>query len=127
MAKNNEMENHAINLIGTGTMIDGNIVSNGDIRIDGSLKGNLSTKGKVIVGDTGKINGEVNCKNFEVEGSVEGKVVVAELLSLRSRSKILGDITTSKLAIEPGAVFTGKCDMSGSNHNLNAAKPSESK
>jgi cytoskeletal protein CcmA (bactofilin family) len=108
-------------------MIDGNIVSNGDIRIDGSLKGNLSTKGKVIVGDTGKISGEVNCKNFEVEGSVEGKVVVAELLSLRSKSKILGDITTSKLAIEPGAVFTGKCDMSASNHNFNATKPAEPK
>ncbi len=127
MAKSNEMENHAINLIGTGTIIDGNIVSNGDIRIDGSLKGNLSTKGKVIVGDTGKISGEVNCKNFEVEGSVEGKVVVTELLSLRAKSKILGDITTSKLAIEPGAVFTGKCDMSGINHNMNAAKPTESK
>jgi cytoskeletal protein CcmA (bactofilin family) len=127
MAKSNEMENHTINLIGSGTMIDGNIVSNGDIRIDGSLKGNLSTKGKVIVGDTGKVSGEVNCKNFEVEGSVDGKVFVSELLSLRSKSKILGDITTSKLAIEPGAVFTGKCDMSGSNPNLNASKPSESK
>jgi cytoskeletal protein CcmA (bactofilin family) len=127
MAKSNEMENHTINLIGTGTIIDGNIVSNGDIRIDGSLKGNLSTKGKVIVGDTGKISGEVNCKNFEVEGSVDGKVFVSELLSLRAKSKILGDITTSKLAIEPGAVFTGKCDMSGNNQNLNASKPTESK
>jgi len=127
MAKTNEMENHTINLIGTGTMIEGNIVSNGDIRIDGNLKGNLSTKGKVIVGDTGKISGEVNCKNFEVEGSVDGKVIVSELLSLRAKSKILGDITTSKLAIEPGAVFTGKCDMSGSNQNLHANKPAESK
>jgi cytoskeletal protein CcmA (bactofilin family) len=127
MAKTNETENHAINLIGTGTTIEGNINSNGDIRIDGTLKGNLSTKGKVIVGDTGKISGEVNCKNFEVEGSVDGKVNVIDLLSLRSRSKILGDINTSKLAIEPGAVFTGKCDMSGSNQNLNAAKSNESK
>jgi cytoskeletal protein CcmA (bactofilin family) len=127
MAKSNEMENHTINLIGTGTIIDGNIVSNGDIRIDGSLKGNLSTKGKVIVGDTGKISGEINCKNFEVEGSVDGKVIVTELLSLRAKSKIIGDITTSKLAIEPGAVFTGKCDMSGGNSNLNATRSSESK
>lgn len=127
MAKSNEVENHTINLIGTGTMIEGNITTNGDIRIDGSLKGNLATKGKVIVGDTGKISGEVNCRNFEVEGSVDGKVVVSELLSLRAKSKILGDISTSKLAIEPGAVFTGKCDMSGSNPNLNAGKPVESK
>jgi len=127
MAKSNEMENHTINLIGTGTTIDGNIVSNGDIRIDGNLKGNLSTKGKVIVGDTGKISGEVNCRNFEVEGSVDGKIIISELLSLRAKSKILGDIFTSKLAIEPGAVFTGKCDMSGVNHDLNAAKSAESK
>ncbi len=127
MAKSNEMENHTINLIGTGTLIEGNIVSNGDIRIDGNLKGNLTTKGKVIIGDTGKVSGEVNCKNFEVEGSVDGKVIVSELLSLRAKSKILGDIITSKLAIEPGAVFTGKCDMSGSNSTLNVAKPAESK
>jgi len=127
MAKTNEMENHTINLIGTGTTIEGNIISSGDIRIDGSLIGNLTTKGKLIVGDTGKVSGEVNCKNFEVEGSVDGKVFVSELLSLRAKSKILGDITTNKLAIEPGAVFTGKCDMSASNQNLNASKPTESK
>jgi len=127
MAKTNEMENHTINLIGTGTTIEGNIISSGDIRIDGSLIGNLTTKGKLIVGDTGKVSGEVNCKNFEVEGSVDGKIFVSELLSLRAKSKVLGDITTSKLAIEPGAVFTGKCDMSASNQNLNATKPTESK
>jgi len=126
MAKTLEMENNAINLIGTGTIIEGSIQSNGDIRIDGSLKGNLSTKGKVIVGESGKINGEVQCRNFEIEGSIEGKVYVSELLSLRSRSKLIGDITTNKLAIEPGAVFTGKCDMSGSVQQ-NASKPAENK
>ncbi len=127
MAKNTEMENHTINLIGTGTTIDGNITSSGDIRIDGNLKGNLNTKGKVIVGDTGKVFGEVHCKNFEIEGSLEGKIFVIELLSLRAKSKVLGDISTSKLAIEPGAVFTGKCDMSGSTQNTYAGKPAESK
>ena len=127
MAKNIEMENHTINLIGTGTSIDGNITSNGDIRIDGNLNGNLTTKGKVIVGDTGKVKGEVQCKNFEIEGSLDGKILVTEVLSLRARSKVLGDISTSKLAIEPGAVFTGKCDMSASIQNPNATKPTESK
>lgn len=126
MAKTYEAENHSINLIGTGTVIEGNILSNGDIRIDGNLKGNLSTRGKVIVGESGKITGEVNCKSFDVEGSIEGKVVVSELLSLRARSKVLGDIVTNKLAIEPGAVFTGKCDMSGANQSY-ASKSAESK
>jgi len=113
MAKTNETENHTINLIGTGTMIEGNVTSNGDIRIDGTLKGNMATKGKVIIGETGKLNGEIRCKNLDVEGSIEGKAFIIELLSLRNRSKILGDISTNKLAIEPGAVFTGRCDMSG--------------
>ncbi len=114
MAKNNEGENHTINLIGTGTVIEGNVTSSGDIRIDGTLKGNMTTKGKVIIGETGKLNGEIRCKNLDVEGSIEGKAFINELLSLRNRSKILGDISTNKLAIEPGAVFTGRCDMSGS-------------
>jgi cytoskeletal protein CcmA (bactofilin family) len=65
------------------------------------------------VGQTGKITGEIHCKNCEVEGVVDGKVVVEELLSLRSMSKLYGEIKTGKLAIEPGAVFTGKCDMGG--------------
>lgn len=116
MAKNNEIENHAINLIGTGTSIEGNVTSSGDIRIDGNLKGNLTTKGKVILGGTGKVNGEVHCRNFEIEGSLEGKIFVTDLLSLRAKSKVFGDISTIKLAIEPGAFFTGKCDMSGISH-----------
>lgn len=116
MGKNNEADSNTINLIGTGTTIEGNITSNGDVRIDGTLKGNLISKGKVIIGETGKVSGEVKCKYFDVEGTVEGKAYISELMSLRSLSKTLGDISTNKLAIEPGAVFTGHCDMSGSNN-----------
>lgn len=126
MAKNFDMDTQAINLIASGTTIDGNISSNGDIRVDGTLKGTLTTKGKVIVGDSGKISGEVSCKNFDVEGSIDGKVFVSELLSLRAKSKLTGEITTNKLAIEPGAHFTGKCDMS-SNPGVGLGKESQTK
>lgn len=126
MAKINENESNTINLIGVGTIIEGNVTSNGDIRIDGNLKGSLVTKGKVIIGDSGNLSGEVHCKNLDVEGTVEGKTFVVELMSLRSRSKILGDISTNKLAIEPGAIFTGRCDMSGIK-NQHEPKPAESK
>jgi len=112
MAKNNEIETTAINIINLGTDITGDIKSTGDIRIDGSLTGNLNTKGKVVIGPTGKINGEVVCKNSEVSGIIEGKIVVGQLLNLKASSKILGDIETSKLSIEPGAIFTGTCKMS---------------
>ncbi|NMC39773.1 MAG: polymer-forming cytoskeletal protein [Bacteroidales bacterium] len=118
MAKTNgETENTTINLISQGTEITGDIKSNGDIRIDGTLTGNLSTKGKVVIGPTGKIKGEVTCRNSEVSGSIEGKISVGQLLNLKASSKIQGDIVTYKLAIEPGAKFTGTCKMSESDDN----------
>ena len=112
MAKNNEIETTAINIINLGTDITGDVKSTGDIRIDGSLTGNLNTKGKVVIGPTGKINGEIVCKNSEVSGIIEGRIVVGQLLTLKASSKIMGDIETSKLSIEPGAIFTGTCKMS---------------
>ena len=102
-----------INMIGVGTTIEGSINSSENIRFDGNLNGNLNTKGKVFIGQSGRVTGEIRCKNCEVEGIVDGKVVVQELLSLRSMSKLYGEIKTGKLAIEPGATFTGKCDMGG--------------
>ena len=123
MAKLNEQENNTINLIGAGTDIKGNIDSTGDIRIDGSLNGNLRTKGKVVIGTTGLIKGEVFCKNSDVEGKVEGKINVQELLSLKSTSVILGDISARRLAIEPGAKFTGNCNMSFEPLNKDAGRP----
>lgn len=114
MAKNNyENETNGINIIGVGTEIKGDINSIGDIRVDGSLTGKLITKGKVVVGETGRVKGEINCKNSDVEGAIEGKITVSELLSLKATSHILGDIIVNKLAIEPGCRFTGNCDMNG--------------
>jgi cytoskeletal protein CcmA (bactofilin family) len=121
MGKYNETDNTTINLISNGTEITGDIKSNGDIRIDGSLTGSLSTKGKVVIGPTGKINGEVYCKNSEVSGTVEGKISVGQLLNLKASSKITGDVITFKLSIEPGAKFSGNCKMSESEDNEGTA------
>ncbi|MBN2215721.1 MAG: polymer-forming cytoskeletal protein [Bacteroidales bacterium] len=126
MAKYNEIETNTINLLGAGTEIVGNITSNSDIRIDGSLSGNLKTKGKVVVGETGSVLGEIHCKNADIDGRIEGKIVVSELLSLKAPSNLKGDIVAKKLAIEPGAKFTGNCNMSVDTPQINAsAKESE--
>jgi cytoskeletal protein CcmA (bactofilin family) len=117
MGKFNETDNSAINLISNGTEITGDIKSNGDIRIDGFLAGNLTTKGKVVIGPTGRVKGEVYCKNSEVSGAVDGRISVSQLLNLKTDSKITGDIITFKLSIEPGAKFTGNCKMSESENN----------
>ncbi|HAF30491.1 MAG TPA: cell shape determination protein CcmA [Bacteroidales bacterium] len=124
MAKYNETETTtAINLIGAGTEITGDVNSNGDIRIDGTLTGNLKTAGKVVIGETGKINGEIECKNSEVLGEIHGKIKVSELLSLKATSKIFGDIVTKKLAIEPGSRFTGNCKMGEESQNVRTEEP----
>ena len=126
MAKMGETENtNKINMIGVGTTIEGSITSSENIRFDGILVGNLNTKGKVFIGQSGKVNGEIRCKNCEIEGVVDGKVVVEELLSLRSMSKLFGEIKTGKLAIEPGATFTGKCDMGGKKEGGEGTAPAQ--
>lgn len=129
MGKNNGSENNAINLLAIGTEITGDINSNGDIRIDGTLVGNIITKGKVVIGETGKVKGEIKCKNSDVSGSIEGKIVVSQLLSLKVTANVNGDIQTNKLAIEPGSKFTGNCNMSdeGSTYNSPEEKTTEIK
>jgi len=107
------MEVSGTNQILTGTTITGDIVCDGNIRIDGTLKGNLTANGKVVIGPSGVIEGELNCQNADISGSVKAKVTVAELLTLKATSKLTGDINTNKLAIEPGANFTGACSMGG--------------
>jgi len=116
--KNNSTMNKAtdnlsssINLIGAGTVIEGDIRSNGDIRVDGTVYGSVASKAKVVIGTTGIIEGDVNSQNADVSGTVKGKTTVAELLFLKSTAKIIGDLVTGKLVVEVGATFTGSCNM----------------
>ena len=112
MAKINTTESApSINFLSIGTVIKGDIKTNGDFRIDGILYGSITSKGKVVVGSSGKIEGEIICLNADISGEITAKIVVYELLTLKASAKITGDIVTSKLAIEPGAIFTGTCNM----------------
>jgi cytoskeletal protein CcmA (bactofilin family) len=101
----------SINLLGSGTEVTGDICSNGDIRIDGILNGSIKSTGKVVVGATGRVDGEIFCLNADISGEVTARIKVSELLSLKSTARLVGDIITNKLAIEPGAEFTGACKM----------------
>lgn len=114
MSKNLPVETPNINVIGQGTVIVGDVTTNGDIRIDGQVKGKLQSTGRVVVGATGTVEGEIECRNGDFSGTIVAKVKVAELLLLKATVKLTGDIVTSKLAVEPGALFTGHCSMEGS-------------
>jgi cytoskeletal protein CcmA (bactofilin family) len=98
-------------LIGTGTTITGDIVSNGDIRIDGVLKGNIRGTAKILIGQDGVVEGDIEGQQADIMGRVEGRIAVKELLNLRSSAIIKGDIRAGKLQIEPTVVFNGQCQM----------------
>tara|TARA_B100001248_G_scaffold202246_2_gene156432 strand:- start:6138 stop:6566 length:429 start_codon:yes stop_codon:yes gene_type:complete len=99
------------NMIAYGTIFEGDLKSEGDFRIEGTIKGTLITKGKVVVGNSGLVEGSLNCNNADVEGQIKGKLVVLETLSLRASAHVDGDVQTGKLAVEPGATFNANCQM----------------
>lgn len=117
-SKHNSSETGSVNLIGSGTKILGDIDSQGDIRIDGKLIGNLTTNGKFVLGVNGSVEGNVSSTNADISGEIKGTVTITETLSLKKTAKIQGDIVTGKLAIEPGAVFNGTCNMGAKVRNI---------
>lgn len=103
-----------VNSLGHGTVIDGSITAETDIRIDGEVKGNIICRGKLILGESGNINGDVDCHNALIEGSITGTIKVKELLHVKETAKIDGDISTGELMVQPGAVFNVNCNMGNS-------------
>ena len=129
-ASNNKQESvgSSINLIGAGTVIEGDIRSNGDLRIDGAVYGHVFSKAKVVLGTTGLIEGDVNCQNADVSGSITGHTNVLEMLFLKSHARINGDIHTGKVVVEVGASFTGNCNMGAPIKDIkHVDKPTESR
>lgn len=112
MAKNITTEAKP-NTIVSGTIIKGEITASGDFRIDGTLIGAINCKGKIVVGQSGTIEGEIQCQNADVSGTINAQVLVEQLLSLKTTASLTGDVVTNKISIEPGAKFTGSCKMDG--------------
>jgi cytoskeletal protein CcmA (bactofilin family) len=102
------------NTIARGTVITGDIISEGDFRIEGTVQGNVKTPGKVVLGKTGIINGTLKSANADIEGKFTGKLILSDTLSLRSSAHVDGEVIASKLAVEPGANFNATCSMKGS-------------
>lgn len=107
------------NIIGQNTTITGDIISEGDFRIDGTLDGTIKTQGRVIIGQTGFIKGKVECTNADVEGKFSGELMVTNTLTVKSSANINGDVIIGKLSVEPGASFNATCSMKGAVKELN--------
>jgi cytoskeletal protein CcmA (bactofilin family) len=100
-----------INRIVEGTLVEGTITSDSNLRVDGEFKGNLITKGRLVVGLKGKVSGTVNCLCCDVEGTLEGEVTVLELLSMKASSTVQGDLYYGQLSVEAGAKALGTFRM----------------
>lgn len=107
------------NVIAKNTSIVGDIVSDGDFRVDGTLKGNLKTKGRVIIGSEGVVEGEIEATNADIEGKFSGDLTVSELLTVKSSADIFGEIVIGKLSVESGAAFNANFSMKGAVKELN--------
>ena len=125
--KNSSNNSSVVNMVGSGTVITGDIKSKSDIRIDGILKGSVNTEGKLVVGSSGVVEGDVVCSNADISGEIKAKITVSQLLSLKSSSKLNGDIITNKLSIEPGASFSGSCSMGAVIKDIKHAEKQEKK
>lgn len=114
-----------LNSLVKGTIVEGTVKSESDIRVDGTIKGKLVCDAKVIIGPTGYVEGEIRCQNAVVEGKFEGTLQVSELLNVRESATISGEVSTEKLIVQSGATFNVTCSMGAGSANRNGvqAKP----
>ena len=110
-----ETNGNNTSLIGSGTVLKGDITSNADLRIDGTLVGNIISSAKVIIGANGSVEGDITGMLADISGNVSGTIKVKDLLQLKPNSVVKGNIYAGKLQIDPSAIFNGECHMSTAN------------
>lgn len=109
MGKENTV--NAVNLLCEGTVIIGDVKTKNDIRIDGIIKGKIITSGRLVVGNTAKIEGNIDCANVDVMGLVSGDILATGMVSLKAPARVMGNICSAQISIEPGVIFNGNCQM----------------
>ncbi|MBA2744970.1 MAG: polymer-forming cytoskeletal protein [Flavisolibacter sp.] len=105
-------------LISPGTVLKGDIISENDIRIDGTIHGDVNSSSKIIVGPSGFVTGNINGKHADIHGKVSGNIAVEEALQLRAECNVTGNLKAANLQVDPNAVFNGQCQMGTSTNNV---------
>jgi len=98
-------------IISSGVKIEGTVTTNGNIRVDGEIKGDIISENNITVGESGSVNGKINASVISIGGTVTGSLEAKEKLTLTSRGKINGDIIVKAFVIEDGGLFNGNCRM----------------
>lgn len=115
------------NSLTNGSKIIGKIIADKDFRVDGEIEGDIICSGKVVIGQNGLLKGSIECAYAEILGVIDGKITVAETLSLRENSVVKGDIITKVLVVEPKAIFNGTCSMGNADVSPGKADKKEAK
>lgn len=113
MAGNQQNSGTLYNSLTTGSKITGTIVTDSNIRVDGTIEGDVKCSGKLVVGEKGAVIGTIECQSAEIMGHIDGKIHAKQSLALRSTCCVKGEIQTQTLTVEPDAVFNGSCVMGG--------------
>lgn len=108
---NNASASSGTTLIGAGTTLTGDINSNADLRVDGTVLGNITSAAKIIIGNTGQVDGDIHCHQADITGKVTGNIRAKEMLQLRGECEVTGNLYAGKLQVEPSATFNGQCHM----------------
>ncbi len=128
MKESDNKELSVINIIAQGTQLEGSIVTNGDCRIDGVVRGSINSKAKVIIGRSGKVEGNIACGSIDIEGTINAETLnVSDLVFLKETANVIANIVAGKIAIEPGAEFSGNCQMHNEKANAPVAEPQTEK
>ncbi len=108
-SKKNSGDVQSSNRIGQGTKIEGEIITEGTIRIEGEIDGYVESKSRIIIGPTGVIKGDILCESIDISGHVVGKIKCKDILFMKSSAIVDGEIETNKLVMDQGATFNGSC------------------
>lgn len=114
MANQSSAAQDQVNLVGEGTVLEGTLRAENDVRTSGRIVGTLRVEGKAMIAEGGTVEGEIYATNADIAGHVEGELHVEERLVLKSSAQVDGSIETDRLVVEEGAKFTGDCQMDGS-------------
>jgi len=109
--QNNGSNGNGTTLIGAGTTLKGDISSNSDLRIDGTVIGNIHSSSKIVIGANGVVEGDISGTQADIVGKVSGNIRTKELLQLRGECVVTGNLFAGKLQVEPSATFNGQCHM----------------
>lgn len=124
---NSNIGQDAVTIISTGVVLEGKIKSNGNLRIDGVVNGNIHAEGNLTIGEHGEINGEIQANVIILGGKIVGTVAANEKMVLESTSNLKGDIITKILVVEEGAIFDGNSKMGTKNNTANSSVPEQLK